>query len=243
VLLIKKIINWFKLYVSFGFIGGSIALCISEYKQFANGFNSWGPIVLFSIILFVIGFLLLLWFIKYHKIYYLRIDPLIKESRFYSKNRRFCDFVDGWSFNGFGTKYFTYSNKQVDESIYATKWLTLAFIPLIPLYQEKIIIVSEKEILRIPLLFQSSKLIYKVIERLHLNSFLIKLTYCFYFLFVIPALVLPIVFLLIYLAELNIMFSGKKFWWVILTYFAWGIFIIFLTELFNKRFFLKTDFN
>ena len=242
----KRLFNWFKLFVAIDFIGVALFMPVSERKEFSKDVEQWSPLVIVSVIFFTIGLLLLRWFLKTRKKLrkYLRpLDPSALESAFYQNYPRFSNFIDGWSFNGFGTKYLMYSDRQADGSLYATRWLIVAFLPIVPLYRERISILSETGKVYIPFFFSGSRMeLYKK-ERVKLSRSLIRLTYIFHFLFFLPAIIAPVVLVLMYLNELAVLLPGAAFWWIILAYFAWGIFLMFLTELWNKRLFLDSKFN
>jgi hypothetical protein len=240
--LLKKLFNWVKLFLALNCLVVSVAVLIAGRGEFQKGAEKWGELLLAFGIFFLVGLLLLFWFFKTRKKLHTNRSKKIftgPESDFYQAYPKLSRLFDGWSFNGFGSRYFTYSNKESNGSVCATKWITMAFLPVIPLYRDQINIISATEKIRIPFFISSSTLKYTLISRVSLDRNLILLTRLFYFAFFLPALVLPIVLALVFLHDLTAHFHGAQFWWVILFYFAWGIFLIFLTELFNKKWFLN----
>lgn len=203
-----------------------------------QGEYRWVAVLVGSVIFFSIGLLLFWWFGKTHKKLYPPLPEHILESRFYTNNPNLSKMLDGWSFNGFGTRYLTYSNKHNDGSFYATKWITMAYFPIIPLYQQCIKIISENERI-VPFVFSSSRMEIELLERIKLDKSLNNITYVFHYLFILPSLVLPVILMLVFIHELGILFPGTRFWWLILLYLAWGIFLFFLMNIWNKRLFLK----
>jgi hypothetical protein len=244
-LFLRRLFNWFKLLVALDFMVVSVVLVASERQEFEKGIERWGPLVVVGFVMFCIGLVLLIWFIriwKKHSREFLAHYPDALESVFYLRYPKFSKFMDGWSFNGIGSKFMTWSGVKDDGSVYATKWIVLGFFPAVPLYRQRLKIVAEKEKIHIPFFAAVSKLEFISMERVRLDKKLIRTTYLFYFLFFLPALVLPLVLGLIFLKELVNFFPGSSFWWLLLAYFGWGVFLIFLTEVFHKKLFLKRKF-
>jgi hypothetical protein len=236
---LKKLFNWFKLFVAIDFMAVSVFMPISAYLD--SDENEWEErlaAIIVGFIFFVIGLLLLWWYnITRKKLQPERPTGLI-ESRFYYHYPTFSSLLDGWNFNGSGTKYLTYTHEKEDGSFCATKWITVAFFPIVPLYQERIRILTSSEKM-IPFIFSLHKERYTIIKRIKLSKKLITNTYLFYYLFFLPAIVVPVILMIAFVEELNTLFSGPRFWFVLLAYLAWGICLMYITECWNKRFFLR----
>lgn len=168
-------------------------------------------------------------------------NEVLYESNFYKKYKPFINIFDGYSFNGFGTKYFLYTNKAADQSFATTKWLILGFLPICPLYRNKIMSESEKERYYFPFFFKSSSQIV-VLNQEPLNHKLNRYVYLLYYMFIIPLLLIPVVLLINYLTFFTRHFPGKTFWYLILLYFAWGVGVYAVSEIINKRLLLHKNY-
>lgn len=239
VLRLKKIFNWFKLFLAIDILAVSIIMPIAGWQEMQEGENRWIGVLIGFVIFFSVGLSLLYWFFKTHRKLYPPLDMDILESRFYNAFPRLSNVLDGWNFNGFGTKYFSYSNRQPDNSVYATKWITVAFLPIIPLYRERIKIISEKEKFTIPFFISSSRTQFQKMERIKINKRLNVLNLLFYYLIFLGGIISPLILVLIYLKQLLVIFPATRFWWLIVLYFAWGIFLMLMSELWDKRIFLR----
>jgi len=240
--LLRQLFNWFKFLLALDFIVAPVILVITERAVFEKEFEYWGSLLAVVLLFWSIGILLLVWFFriqKKHRSYLLKLYPGAVESLFYLRFPRFCALMEGGSFNGVGTTWMTYSNAQEDGSVYATRWIFLGFFPSFPLYQQRIKIRSENTGTHIPFFAAVTKLEFERFEKTPLDRTLIRATFAFYFLFFLPALILPLIIGLIYLPVLMWKFPGAQFWWLLLMYFAWGIFLFYVKEIFNKRIFLE----
>jgi len=236
-LFLKKLFNWFKLFLAIDFMAVSISMPISAYLD-ENEWKERLAAVIVGFIFFAIGLLLLWWYNRTRKKLQPEYPAGLIESRFYYHYPIFSSLLDGWNFNGSGTTYLTHTDKKEDGSFSATKWITIAFFPVVPLYQERIRVLSTSGKM-IPFIFSLHKERYAIEERIRLSKEQIIKTYLFYYLFFLPAIVVPLIFMIAFTAELNTVFYGARFWFVISAYLAWGICVMFITERWNKRFFLR----
>jgi len=161
------------------------------------------------------------------------------ETRFYSHNKNWLQLFEGWSFNGCGSMSLTRNRRAEDGSYESIVWLTLFYMPLWPLYQERVSRLQQQKSIYIPFLFSYTDTAYRRMQPVPLRRRLIWLTCVFYYLLWLPALIMPVVLLLVYLDELNRAFPGPWFWLLIAGYFAWGVCWMALMEFWNKRLFLK----
>ncbi len=161
------------------------------------------------------------------------------ESTIYHGARGLLKPLEGWSLNGCGTMQLTRNRRDADGSYETITWLTLFFMPVAALYQERITPVQREKSIQIPFLFSYTSAAYRRMHPAPLRRRLIWFTYAFYYLLWLPALVLPIILLLVYLDELNRAFPGPSFWLLIFGYFAWGVCWMALMEFWNKRVFLN----
>ena len=240
-LFLKKLFNWFKLLVALDFMAVAIFLSISSYLELKE--DDWEQrlaIIIGGSLFFLVGLLLLWWYNRTRKKLQPEYPATLMESRFYHDYPTFSKLVDGWRFNGTGSSFLTYSCKKEDGSFHATKWITVAFFPVVPLYQERIHVISSSGSM-VPFIFSVHKERYVAEERIKLNKKLVRNTYLYYYLFFLPAIVVPIILMIAFLDELNTLFNGPRFWFIILAYMVWGICLMFVTERWNKRFFLRSQ--
>lgn len=243
-LLLRKILNGFKLFLALDVLvvtGFGVADILRRDTMPEQ--ELIGSLVAVGVGALV-GLLLLFWFWKTYK--RLKGPSVILpefqyESAFYRSFPALCRFIDGGSIFGFGTGYFTRNSQGKDFSFQAIKWLTIAHLPIFPLYQTRILIKSSGVIGFIPFILTVSSMNYQVLAKVPLSKKLIRLTYAFYFAFFLPALILPLVFMLVYLPELNAAFAGPRFWWLILGYLGWGILLVWLLDRWNTVWFLKRE--
>ena len=71
------------------------------------------------------------------------------------------------SFNGFGTLLYGCSDERPDKSYVAIKWITAAYVPIIPL-QSMRIVEGRRGSTSVPM-YYSSSLQYQIIERVPLH--------------------------------------------------------------------------
>jgi|GEM_PF-1337028 len=161
------------------------------------------------------------------------------ESAFYRAARGLLKLLEGWSFNGCGTMQLTRNRRTEDGSYETITWVTFFFLPVAALHQERITPMQREKSIQMPFLFSYTSATYRRMHPAPLRRRLIWLTYAFYYLLWLPALVLPLVLLLAFLDELNRAFPGPRFWLLILGYFAWGVCWMAIMEFWNKRLFLK----
>lgn len=242
--LLKQIFNWFKLFLALDCIGVSIAILITGSAEFKKGPEKWGSLLLVFSVFFLIGIFLLVWFYKTRKKH--KANKRINvnagpESAFCHNYPIIANLFDGWSFNGFGSNYFTYSDKQPDDSLYATKWIIFAFLPIVPLYRERIKVISDTQKIHIPFFISSSSLKYTVLERVTLDNKRIIFARLFYYIVFLPGVVVPLVLFFVFLREVNAYLPGSQLWYILICYFVWGIFLFFLAESFNKKCFLNSN--
>ena len=161
-------------------------------------------------------------------------------SPFYERFKGLVDVFDGSSIQGFGTKYFLFTDQASDGSVAATNWLILATFPIVPLYRRRI--KAGKEQRKIRLFYSVTSIRVEELGPELLSPKANRLVYFFHYGFFIPLLIAPIVLFLIYSDALNTVFPGKSFWLLVLAWFAWGISLVWISELFHKRWFLHKTF-
>lgn len=240
---IKKILNGFKLFLALDIFGVSLAGLFStlfgkeaiEKEKLIVTLVLSGIFIALSVVLFI-------WFLRTRKKLNANSENFddALESAFYMRNSKWIKHIENFSFNGCGAMYFTQNSKNEDNSIQVIKWLSLIHLPIVPLYQDQIKLEEEKH--TSSFLFSKSLTNYQFLERKPINKSLVRLTYVFYYLFLLPAVVLPIILFLIFIKEVNEIFSGTSFWYLLLAYFAWGIFLFFLADIWNSKLFLNRHF-
>ena len=62
--ILRQILNWFKLFVALDFMITACVMLIIERQEFENGSDRWGPLLVAMGILFLIGLILLIWFVR-----------------------------------------------------------------------------------------------------------------------------------------------------------------------------------
>lgn len=197
-------------------------------------------IIVVSALFGSIGLLFIRWYYKTKKKYATAVNEY--QSAFYVQFKFIIDLFDGYSFNGFGTKYMVYSNKNSDGSFTATKWMVIGTFPVAALYRNRILIKKETDKINPALFYVNIKEV-EIISKEKLSRTPNRFVYFFYYLFFFPAFILPIALMLANLDYLNEKFPGPLFWYLILFYFGWGLLVIFLSEMFTKRFFLRKHFK
>lgn len=167
-----------------------------------------------------------------------------KPLTFFDEYPQILRLIERYSMNGIGTKYFTYGNQMEDGSILAMKWFTIAWMPVIPIRQDRIKIIEENDTIYIPLVFWKSKFVYEKIDSFPINKKLRRITYIFYYALFLPALFLPIVSLIVWSILVNFSSDTYSFWLTVFGIFFYGIFCFFLEEKWNKKYFLnKSSFG
>lgn len=166
-----------------------------------------------------------------------------KPLTFFDKYPQILQLIERYSINGIGTKYFTYSNQLEDGSIMAMKWFTIAWMPVIPIRQDRIKIIEETDTIYIPFVFWNSKFEYEKIDSFPINKKLRKATYIFYYALFLPALLLPIVSLIVWSILTNFSSETYTYWLAVLGVFSFGICCYFLEEKWNKKYFLNKNFE
>lgn len=246
--LLRRVLNGLKLVLSLFFL--SFAVLIAAAILLADVRPTPKELVLALVLLAVsllAGVLLMISFIRTRRKWRAAAGPKPapevhhdrSESTIYHAARGLLKPLEGWSFNGCGTMQLTRNRRAEDGSYETITWITVFFMPLAALYQERITPMQREKSIQMPFLFSYTSAAYRRMHPAPLRRTLIWLTYAFYYLLWLPALVLPIVLLLVFLDELNRAFPGPSFWLLILGYFAWGVCWMALMEFWNKRMFLK----
>jgi len=236
----KKIFQFIRLLLSLAIFYALLMLWIAYLKveQKPSNEELYAGLAVSSV-LFIIGALLLRSYFRnrtkraqladaYHSTFYVRFNGLINA-------------FDGRSFQGFGTKYFLFTDQAADGSAAATNWLILATFPIVPLYRKRI--KTGKEQHKIRLFYSITSMSIESLNAELLSRKLNRMVYLFHYGFFIPLIIAPVVLFLMNMDSLNGMFPGKQFWILVLAWFAWGIGIVYLSELFHKRWFLSKTFS
>ncbi len=161
------------------------------------------------------------------------------ESKFYHNSPRFVKFMDNISIKGIGTKFFTLHKLEPDGSYEGIKWITIAYMPIFPLYQERINQLVQKKKNIIPFALHLEKEDYQIIKRLKLDIKMVRRTFIMTYGLFLPFMLIPLPFVIAYRKLLATHFEGPKFWIVLLVYLFWGILIFALMEYWNNKYFLK----
>lgn len=151
-------------------------------------------------------------------------------------------FLENFSLQGIGLHYLTYFDQQPDGSVRAAKWFTVAFMPVFPVQVDCIQVLEERDEIMIPMLWHRRKFRYTLHQS---ESFPRKLkwqTFLFYFGFFFPALFGPLVLFLWAIVTKRFPEGAGAFYLTAGAYFIWGILLVFLVDLWKKRWNLKRRF-
>lgn len=236
----KKIFQFLRLFLALAIFYAVLMLWIAYFKveQRPSSKELYTGLAVSSV-LFILGLLL---FRSYFRNRTKRLPANDRyHSPFYERFKGLVDVFDGNSIQGFGTKYFLFTDRAPDGSVTATNWLILATFPIVPLYRRRIRAGKEQQKFR-PFYSVTSMSIEQVNPEL-LSRKLNRMVYLFHYGIFIPMIVAPIVLCLANMDSLNRIFPGKQFWILFLAWFAWGIGMVYISELFHKRWFLNKTFS
>lgn len=238
---LKIILNWVKLFLAFDFIGVAIFLPFSAQHEFKGHPERYWIMLFIQLFFLTIGMLLFFWFLKArNKSSITQVNSTNYESSFYRSYPKFVQLVENWQFSAFGTDYYTYSQQQADESLEAIKWMRISIFPIIPLYQEKFSKFADDSQHQVAITSSHKHLKkFNFAQRIPINKRLIIWTFLFYYLFLLPAILLPLFLMITFKNEILGTFTGPSFWIVIALYLCWGIFLLSLSHFFSKKLFLN----
>lgn len=235
----KKIFNFIRLFLALAIFNAVLMLWIDYFKgrHTASRDEFYGTLAASSLF-FIVGALLLWSYFRNRTKRMPATDAY--HSPFYERFKGFVQIFDGRSFQGFGTKYFLYTDEAPDGSVTATNWLILATFPIVPLYRRRI--KAGKEQQKIRLFYSVTSMSIEQMNPELLSRKLNRMVYGFHYGFFIPMVMAPIVLYLVNIDYVNSVFPGKSFWLLLLIWLAWGIGMAYLSELFHKRWFLRKKF-
>lgn len=235
-----KIFQFIRLFLALAIFFAMLMIWIDYFRARHPHENNelYGMLAASALFLIIGSILLWLYFRKRTK----SLTPADNyESPFYKRFKGLVELFDGRSFQGFGTKYFLFTDQAADGSVAATNWLILATFPIVPLYRKRI--KAGKEQHKIRLFYSVTSMSIESLNAELLSRKLNCMVYLFHYGFFIPLIIAPVVLFLMNMDSLNGMFPGKQFWILVLAWFAWGIGIVYLSELFHKRWFLSKTFS
>lgn len=158
---------------------------------------------------------------------------------YFNKHPAVAKMINKYSINGFGTKYFTYCSPNSDGYLLATKWLTFGYLPIIPIQQDRIKITKDDNKIYVPFYFMTAKFEYLLKNTIALNKNLVRYTYIFYFLVLLPLITTPVIIFVILLINKSFQFSTGVFWLIILGCLFWAILWFMIEEYWSKKYFMK----
>lgn len=236
----KKIFQFLRLFLSLAIFYALLMLWIGFFKveQKPSNDELYAGLAVSSAFLIIGALLLRSYFRNRAK----RLPASDRyHSPFYERFKGLVQSFDGHSFQGFGTKYFLFTDRAPDGSVTATNWLILATFPIVPLYRKRIRAGKEQ---------QKFRLFYSVtsmsLETMHselLSRKLNRMVYLFHYGVFIPLIMAPVVLYFVNMDSLNRIFPGKQFWLLFLAWLAWGIGMVWISKLFHKRWFLHKTFS
>lgn len=236
----KKVFQFLRLFLSLAILYALLMLWIGFFKveQRPSNDDLYAGLAVSSVFLIIGTLLLRSYFRNRTK---RTAEPEDYYSPFYKRFKGLVDVFDGSSIQGFGTKYFLFTDQAADGSVTATNWLILGTFPVVPLYRRRIRAGRER---------QKIRLFYSVasmsIEQVHpepLSGKSNRMVYLFHYGVFIPLIMAPVVLYFVNMNSLNRIFPGKQFWLLFLLWFAWGTGMVYLSELFHKRWFLRKNFT
>ena len=236
----KKIFQFVRLLLSLAIFYALLMLWTGYFRvaEKPSGGELYAALAVSSL-LFIAGGLLLRSYFRNRATH--RAIPNDDSSPFYKRFKGLVDVFDGGSIQGFGTKYFLFTDQATDGSVAATKWLILATFPIAPLYRKRIKAGREQH--KIRLFYSVTSL---PVEALHPEPLSLqsnRMVYLFHYGIFIPLITAPVVVCLANMDAVNRLFPGKSFWLLFLLWFAWGIGMVWVSELFHKRWFLRKHFT
>ncbi|HAK59588.1 MAG TPA: hypothetical protein DCO77_04285 [Nitrospiraceae bacterium] len=137
--------------------------------------------------------------------------------------------------NGTGVSILDYHERRADGSSLVTKWLTLFFMPIAPLWRERIKPGRESLRLWIPFVWHTETFAYQSLERLAVDGTRRARVYLFYYLFVLPFSTGPLMGFLIWLGVSSTQISAGRFWLIAGLLVLWGMFVFLLEHWIMKR--------
>ncbi len=142
----KRFFNFLKLYFAICTLLATVSMWVDTFRRFHKMENDeWLALGLVTLLFWLTAFFLIRWYVKTRKKFDKKpIDP--NYSRFYLKFQKYLDQFSNKTFNGFGSKYMLYTNRDEEEkTIDATQWLVVGFFPIVPLYRDSLIVHSSKD--------------------------------------------------------------------------------------------------
>lgn len=236
----KKILNVIRLFLALAIFYAVLMLWINYLTSSrVNDREEFYVTLAGSSIFFIVSLLLLRSYLR-HRV---KRDVSTEQyhSPFYERFKGLVQLFDGHSIQGFGTKYFLFTDQAADGSVTATNWLILATFPIAPLYRKRIKTGKEQQQFR--LFYSVTSMSIQVLNSELLSKKLNRMVYLFHYGFFIPMIIAPVVLCLANMDLLNRTFPGRSFWFLILLWLAWGIGIMWISELFHKRWFLSRHFS
>ncbi len=184
----QKIFNLIRLFLALAIFYAVLMLWI-DYSRSGHPHDHdefYGTLVASSVF-FVVGALLLWRYFRNRAKRTPSVDAY--HSPFYERFKGLVQSFDGHSFQGFGTKYFLFTDRAPDGSVTATNWLILGTFPIVPLYRKRIRAGKEQ---------QKFRLFYSVtsmsLETMHselLSRKLNRMVYLFHYGVFIPLIMAP----------------------------------------------------
>ena len=219
----KKVFNFIRLFLSLAIFFAVLMLWIDYFraKHPHDDNELYGTLAASSV--FAIIAALLIWS-------YLRNRDKQRpaadayDSPFYKRFKGLVDVFDGRSIQGFGTKYFLFTDQAPDGSVAATNWLILATFPVVPLYRRRIRAAKEQQKFR--LFYSVTSTPVETLSPELLSPKANRMVYLFHYAFFIPLVIAPIVVYLANMDSLNRIFPGRQFWLLFLAWLIWGIVMV-----------------
>jgi len=134
------------------------------------------------------------------------------------------------SLNGTGLSILDYHDKRPDGSYLVTKWLTVFYMPIAPIFRERIIPAKTISKIRIPFYWHTDTLEYQKLERLNVDKRRTARIYLYHYLFFLPFSVGPLLGFLIWQGISSMQMTAIQFWCIVILLALWGMFIFYLEE-------------
>lgn len=171
--------------------------------------------------------------------------PIVKEPaiklRFDQRHPGFVALFERVSFRGIGIKYLTYFNKLSDDSIWAARWFTIGFLPIIPISVDRLHR-DENSTPLFPFVFKSTKFYTDRIEIQAFPSKLKRVTFVVHYAFTLPALLAPVALIAVLIFSYGYNLANSPLWAYLLGGLIWWAGVVYLNENWNNKRLLNSKF-
>jgi hypothetical protein len=137
--------------------------------------------------------------------------------------------------NGFGIELLDFHDRQEDGSFFATRWITVGFLPVGPIGRVRVRSIKERVRLWIPFVVTATDTYFDTLESLPVDRSRSLRVYLFYYLVFLPLAVGPLLGLLLWLVLARPDLSAGLIWGLIGVCLLWGVGLVWVQDWVMKR--------